>query len=119
MVVQTQEKQENKKESIAKNAILNTIIVSLPATAKSLHLVGNNAIYAYWKQSKLATISASGTCIEASILFDDGSQHSFITKNLADCLQLQTRIELNNLQLATFVFKPAKSENLMLQQFSF
>ena len=53
MVVQTQ---ENKKESIAKNAILNTIIVSLPTTAKLLHLVGNNAIYAYWKQSKLATI---------------------------------------------------------------
>ena len=115
MVVQTQEKQENKKESIAKNAILNTIIVSLPATAKLLHLVGNNVIICLLKTEQVSYHSAIGTCMEASILFDDGSQHSFITKNLADCLQLQTRMELKNLQLATFVLKPAKSENLMLQ----
>ena len=40
--------------------------------------------------SYIATISTSNTCVEANILFDEGSQRSFITKSLADCLQLQT-----------------------------
>ena len=91
------EKQENKNKPTAKNATLSTI-VSPPATATSLHLAGNNICLL---KTAVATISASGTCVEANILFDEGSQRSFITKSLADCLQLQTHAT-EELSISTF-----------------
>ena len=53
----------------------------------STYLAGNNICLL---KTAVATISASGICVEASILFDKGSQCPFIIKSLADCLQLQT-----------------------------
>ena len=41
-------------------------------------------------KTAVATISTSNACVEANIFFDEGSQCFFITKCLADCLQLQT-----------------------------
>ena len=91
------EKQENKNKPTSENATLSTI-VSPPATATSLHLAGNNICLL---KTAVATISASGTCVEANILFDEGSQRSFITKSLADCLQLQT-YATEELSISTF-----------------
>ena len=56
------EKQENKNKATAENATLSTI-VSPPATATSLHLAGNNICLL---KTAVATISASGTCVEAN-----------------------------------------------------
>ena len=88
---------QDKKESTADNTTLSTI-VSPPATATSLHLAGNNICLL---KTAVATISASDTCVEANILFDEGSQRSFITKSLADCLQLQA-CGTEELSISTF-----------------
>ena len=69
-----------------------------PATTTSLHHAGNNICYL---KTVVATISASDTCVEANILFDEGSQRSFITKSLADCLQLQA-CGTEDLSISTF-----------------
>ena len=79
------EKQHDKKKYTADNTTLSAI-VSPPATTTSLHLVGNNICLL---KTAVAIISASDTFVEANILFDEGSQYSFITKSLANCLQFQ------------------------------
>ena len=52
-------------------------------------------------KTAVATVSAEGTYVEANILFDEGSQRSFITKSLADCLTLQPH-GTEELSISTF-----------------
>ena len=40
-------------------------------------------------KTAVATVSYSGTHVDANILFDDGSQRSFVSRGLANCLQLK------------------------------
>ena len=76
-------RQDTTKEPISNSTTPNTT-VSPPTTATELHLAGNNICAA------VATVSPEDTSVDTSILFDEGSQHSFITKSLTDCLMLAT-----------------------------
>ena len=60
-------------------------MVSQPATT-SLHLASNQTCLLKTAET---TISAGNTYVDTNILFDEGSQRSFLTKGLADCLQVQ------------------------------
>ena len=71
------------EEPTADSTTLSTIVSPL---ATLLDLVGNNILL----KIAVATILTSGIYVKANTLFDEGSQLSFITKSLADCLQLQT-----------------------------
>ena len=72
-------------------------MVSQPATT-SLHLASNQTCQF---KTAIATISAGDTYVEANILFDEGSQCSFLAKGLADCLQVQPH-DTVELSLSTF-----------------
>ena len=52
-------------------------------------------------KTAVATVSVNGTCVEANILFNEGSQRSFITKGLAGCLQVQP-FKTEKLSISTF-----------------
>ena len=90
-------RQDIAKKPTTSNTTLSTV-VSPPATATSLHLAGNEICLL---KTAVAKVSASGTCVEANILFDEGSQHSFMTKSLADCLQLRPH-GTEELSISTF-----------------
>ena len=72
-------------------------MVSRPVTT-SLHLASNQTCLL---KTAVASISAGGTYVEANILFDEGSQRSFLAKGLADCLQVQPH-DTVELSLSTF-----------------
>ena len=90
-------RQDTTKEPIISSATLSTT-VSPPTTTTALHLAGNNICIL---KTAVATVSAEGTYVEANILFDEGSQRSFITKSLADCLTLQPH-GTEELSISTF-----------------
>ena len=64
----------------------------------SLHLASNQTCLL---KTAVATISAGDNYVEANILFDEGSQRSFVAKGLADCLQVQLHATVE-LSLSTF-----------------
>ena len=68
------------------------------SAASSFHVAGNNICLL---KTAVATISAGGTYVESNILFDEGSQRSFLAKGLADCLQVQPH-DTVELSLSTF-----------------
>ena len=72
-------------------------MVSQPVTT-SLYVASNQTCLL---KTAVAPISADGIYVEANILFDEGSQHSFLTKGLADCLQVQSH-DTVELSLSTF-----------------
>lgn len=72
-------------------------VVSQPVTT-SLHLAINQTCLL---KTAIATISAGNAYVESNILFDEGSQRSFLTKGLADCLQVQPH-DTVELSLSTF-----------------
>ena len=49
----------------------------------------------------VTTVSSQGTSIDTNVLFDEGSQRSFVSKGLADCLQVQPH-QTENLYISTF-----------------
>ena len=73
-------------------------VVSQPVTTVSLHLASSQTCLL---KTAVATISARGTYVELNILFDEGSQPSFLAKGLADCLQVQPH-DTVELSLSTF-----------------
>ena len=75
-----------------------SIVVSQPVTTVSLHLASSQTCLL---KTAVATISARGTYVESNILFDEGSQRSFLAKGLADCLQVQPH-DTVELSLSTF-----------------
>ena len=83
--------------SLTTEGSLSTI-VSEPTTSASLHLASSNTCLL---KTAVATISAGGTYVESNILFDEGSQRSFLTKGLAECLQIQPHDSIE-LSLSTF-----------------
>ena len=68
------------------------------SAATSFHVAGNNICLL---KTAVATISAGGTYVESNILFDEGSQRSFLAKGLVDCLQVQPH-DIVELSLSTF-----------------
>ena len=78
-------------------ASLSTI-VSQSTTTASFHLAGNTTCLL---KTAVANISSRGTHVQSNILFDEGSQHSFLTKGVADCLQVQPH-DTVELSLSTF-----------------
>ena len=90
-------RQDTTKDPISNSSTLSTT-VSPPTTATALHLAGSNICAL---KTAVATVSAEGTSVDASILFDEGSQRSFITKSLADCLMLQPH-GTEELSISTF-----------------
>ena len=52
-------------------------------------------------KTAVATVSFSGTCVDAHILFDEGSQRPFVSRGLADCLQLKPH-KYETLSISTF-----------------
>lgn len=88
------ENQDATEEPVNTSTTLNTIV----STATSLHLASNNICLL---KTALATVSASDIYVEANILFDEGSQRSFISKGLADCLQVLPHGS-ENLSISTF-----------------
>ena len=79
-------KEENTETPpVTKEGSFSTV-VSQPVTTASLHLASNQTCLL---KTAVATISAGDTYVEANILFDEESQRSFLTKGLADCLQVQ------------------------------
>jgi len=73
-------------------------VVSQPVTTASLHLASNQTCLL---KTAVATISVGDTYVESSILFDEGSQRSFLAKGLADCLQVQPH-DTVELSISTF-----------------
>jgi len=67
-------------------------------TSASFHLANNQTCQL---KTTVATISAGGTYVESNILFNEGSQCSFLAKGLADCLQVQPH-DTVELSLSTF-----------------
>ncbi|XP_065896204.1 uncharacterized protein [Dysidea avara] len=99
----TAKKEENtettpvaKTTSVTKEGSFSTV-VSQPVTT-SLHLASNQTCLL---KTAVATISTGGVCVESNILFDEGSQRSFLAKGLADCLQVQPH-DTVELSLSTF-----------------
>ena len=52
-------------------------------------------------KTAVAAVSSGGTCVNANILFDEGSQRSFISKGLANFLQVQPH-RTEHLSISTF-----------------
>ena len=52
-------------------------------------------------KTAVATVSSHGTSVDANILFDEGSQRSFVSKGLADCLQVKPH-KTEILSISTF-----------------
>lgn len=52
-------------------------------------------------KTAVATVSFSGTCVDAHILFDEGYQRSFVSRGLPDCLQLKPH-KYETLSISTF-----------------
>ena len=73
-------------------------VVSQPVTTTSLHVASNQTCLL---KTAVATISVGDAYVEANILFDEGSQRSFLAKGLADCLQVQPHDTIE-LSLSTF-----------------
>jgi len=73
-------------------------VVSQPITSASLHLASNQTCLL---KTAVATVSAGGTYVESNILFNEGSQCSFLAKGLADCLQVQPH-DIVELSLSPF-----------------
>ena len=73
-----------------------TIVTTSAAT--SFHVAGNNICLL---KTAVATISAEGTYVESNIPFDEGSQRSFLAKELAGCLQVLPH-DTVELSLSTF-----------------
>ena len=88
------ENQDAAEEPVNTSTTLNTIV----STTTSLHLASNNVCLL---KTAITTVSANGTYVEANILFDEGSQRSFISKGLADCLQVLPHGS-ENLSISTF-----------------
>ena len=61
-------------------------IPNVPPTTSSLHSTGSNTCLL---KTAIGNISAHGYCIEANILFDEGSQQSLLPQSLANSLNLQ------------------------------
>ncbi|XP_065894502.1 uncharacterized protein [Dysidea avara] len=78
-------------------ASLSTI-VSQSTTTALFHLAGNTTCLL---KTAVANISSRGTYVQSNILFDEGSQRSFLTKGVADCLQVQPH-DTVELSLSTF-----------------
>ena len=78
-------------------ASLSTI-VSQSTTTASFHLAGSATCLL---KTAVVNISSRGIHIQSNILFDEGSQCSFLTKGLADCLQVQPH-DTVELSLSTF-----------------
>ena len=64
-----------------------TTIISRAITATAaFHLAGHTTCLL---KTAVANISFRDTHVQSNILFDEGSQRSFLTKGLADCLKVQ------------------------------
>jgi len=66
-------------------------------------------------KTAVANISSNGTFVQSNILFDEGSQRSFLTKGLADRLQVQPH-GTEELSLSTFVLELVASPSWTLPQ---
>ena len=60
-------------------------VPTVPATSASLHSTGS---YTCLLKTAIGNVAAKSYCVEANILFDEGSQRSFLSQNLADRLNL-------------------------------
>ena len=82
-------------------------VVSQPTTSASLHLASSQTCLL---KTAVATISAGDTYVESHILFDEGSQRSFLAKGLADCLHIQPHdsVELSLSTFGTDTSRPRK-----------
>ena len=77
---------DNKDAQEPHNTTTLTTISSTPQ-GLSLHLAGDSVCLL---KTAVAPVSSSKVQIEANILFDEGSQRSFISQNLANSLQLHS-----------------------------
>jgi len=58
-------------------------VPTVPATSASLHSIGSCLL-----KTAIDNVAAKSYCAKANILFDEGSQCSFLSQNLADRLNL-------------------------------
>jgi len=74
------------------------LLATVPTDAMSLH---SAELGTCLLKTAVGSIAANGLCVEANILFDEGSQRSFLTKGLADSLNLHPRAT-ETIALSTF-----------------
>ena len=70
----------------------------LAATSGQHHVASGGVCFL---KTTVATVSSHGTSVDANILFDEGSQRSFVSKRLADCLQVKPH-KTEILSISTF-----------------
>ena len=93
-------------------ALPNTAVTTISSTSQETILHSNNRNLCLLKTA-VATVSSSNYRAEANVLFDEGSQRSFMSQSLANTLQLQLQpLKKEMIYLSAFTSQTPSPQHL-------
>ena len=87
-----------RQENTSKGPPVTTATNAPPTPVTNTHVASSGICLL---KTAVAAVSSGGTCVDTNIIFDEGSQRSFISKGLANCLQVQPH-RTEHLSISTF-----------------